>query len=188
MGFCPRVCTHKIWKESVTNWNLSLPRNVSQQSEKKSHGNLNVKSKINQKKFLSLQHTKSYGSRGLLNIKVSSYQHRDPYVKDKTVSWPSYLEHGNPHTWERQSLYWEVAQVKSLVTSTVGNNPTVQDMSNRMKTILLGCAFQDINPFRAKLLRENINISLHFMSFLHTNKTQVAEIPPQLRRRPAYST
>ena len=50
--------------------------------------------------------------------------------------------------------------------------------------ILLGI----INPLRAKLLRENINIYLHFMSFLHTNKTQVAEIPPGVRRRPAYST
>ena len=45
-----------------------------------------------------------------------------------------------------------------------------------------------INPLRAKLLRENINMYLHFMSFLHTNKTQVAEIPPGVRRRPAYST
>ena len=35
---------------------------------------------------------------------------------------------------------------------------------------------------------ENINIYLHFMSFLHINKTQVAEVPPGVRRRPAYST
>ena len=26
-----------------------------------------------------------------LNMKMSSYQYRDPYVKDKTVSWLSYL-------------------------------------------------------------------------------------------------
>ena len=26
-----------------------------------------------------------------LNIKMLSYQDRDPHVKDKTVSWPSYL-------------------------------------------------------------------------------------------------
>ena len=45
-----------------------------------------------------------------------------------------------------------------------------------------------INPLRAKFLRENINIYLHFMSFLHTNKTQVAEIPPRVRQGPAYST
>ena len=44
------------------------------------------------------------------------------------------------------------------------------------------------NPLRAKFLRENINIYLHFMSFLHTNKTQVAEIPPRVRQGPAYST
>ena len=45
-----------------------------------------------------------------------------------------------------------------------------------------------LNPLRAKFLRENINIYLHFMSFLHTNKTQVAEIPPRVRQGPAYST
>ena len=43
-----------------------------------------------------------------------------------------------------------------------------------------------LNPLRAKFLRENINISLHFMPSLHTNKTQVDEIPPRVRRRPAY--
>ena len=36
---------------------------------------------------------------GRLNIKMS-FQYRDPHVKDKTVS------RGNPHIWERQSLYW----------------------------------------------------------------------------------
>ena len=30
-------------------------------------------------------------TRGRLNIKMSSYQYRDPHVKDKTVSRPSYL-------------------------------------------------------------------------------------------------
>ena len=28
---------------------------------------------------------------GCLNIKMSSYQYKDPPVKDRTVSWPSYL-------------------------------------------------------------------------------------------------
>ena len=32
------------------------------------------------------------------------------WVKDKTVSL-FYLKNGNPHTWERQSLYWARAQV-----------------------------------------------------------------------------
>ena len=45
-----------------------------------------------------------------------------------------------------------------------------------------------INPLRAIFFRENINIYLHFMSFLHTNKTQVVEIPPRVRQEPAYST
>ena len=34
-------------------------------------------------------YTKDTG--GLLNIKMSSYQYRDPHVKNKTVSQPSYL-------------------------------------------------------------------------------------------------
>ena len=37
---------------------------------------------------------------------AGSYQYRDPHVKDKMASRPSYLEHGNPHTCERRSLYW----------------------------------------------------------------------------------
>ena len=47
-----------------------------------------------------------------------------------------------------------------------------------------------LNPLRAIFFRDNINIYmyLHFMSFLHTNKTQVVEIPPRVRQGPAYST
>ena len=40
-----------------------------------------------------------------------SYQFRDPNVEDKMASWPSYLEHGSPYTWERQPLYWDRTQV-----------------------------------------------------------------------------
>ena len=35
-------------------------------------------------------------TRGRLNIKMLSYQYRDPHVKDKTVLRPSYILHGNP--------------------------------------------------------------------------------------------
>ena len=52
---------------------------------------------------------------GRLNIKMSSYQYRDPHVKDKTVLRPSYLYHGNPHIWERRSLYWDGAQVPNSI-------------------------------------------------------------------------
>ena len=43
-------------------------------------------------------------------------------------------------------------------------------------------------PLRAKCFGGNINIYLHFMSFLHTNKTQVVESPPWVKQGPAYST
>ena len=45
-----------------------------------------------------------------------------------------------------------------------------------------------INPLRAIFFRENINIYLHFMSSLHTNKTHLAEIAPRVRQGPTYST
>ena len=45
--------------------------------------------------------------------------------------------------------------------------------------------FVRVNPLRAKFFRGNLNIYLHFMSFLHTNKTQVVEIPPRVRQGPA---
>ena len=44
------------------------------------------------------------------------------------------------------------------------------------------------SSLRAIFPRENINIYLHFMSFLHTTKIHVVEIPPRVRQGPAYST
>ena len=45
-----------------------------------------------------------------------------------------------------------------------------------------------VNPLRAKFFRGNINIYLHFVSFLHIDTTQVVEILPQVRQEPIYST
>ena len=63
-----------------------------------------------------------YGPGSHLNIKMSSYQYRDPHVKDKTVSRPSYLQHGNPHTWERRSLYWDGTQITSFKIKHTSKN------------------------------------------------------------------
>ena len=41
-----------------------------------------------------------------------------------------------------------------------------------------------INPLRAKFFRGNINIYLHFVSFLHIDTMQVVEILPQVRQEP----
>ena len=46
----------------------------------------------------------------------------------------------------------------------------------------------EINPLRVKFFRANINIHLHFVSFLHIDTTQVVEILPQIRQQPTYST
>ena len=46
----------------------------------------------------------------------------------------------------------------------------------------------DFNPLRAKCFRGNINIYLHFVSFLHIGTTQVVEILLQIRQESTYST
>ena len=45
-----------------------------------------------------------------------------------------------------------------------------------------------VNPLHAKFFTENINIYLHFVSFLHIDTTHVVEILPQIRQEPTYST
>ena len=45
-----------------------------------------------------------------------------------------------------------------------------------------------LNPLRSKFFRGNINIYLHFASFLQIYTGQVVEILPQIRREPTYST
>ena len=44
-----------------------------------------------------------------------------------------------------------------------------------------------INPLLAKFFWGNINIYLHFVSFLHIDTTQVVEILPQILQEPTYS-
>ena len=53
---------------------------------------------------------------------------------------------------------------------------------------LTGDNYMCLNPLHAKLFRGNINIYLHFVSFLHIDTTQVVEIFPQIRQEPTYST
>ena len=45
-----------------------------------------------------------------------------------------------------------------------------------------------INHLRANFFWGNINIYLHFVSFLHIDTGQVVEILPQIRQEPIYST
>ena len=49
-------------------------------------------------------------------------------------------------------------------------------------------SWEIFNPLRAKFFRWNINIYLHFVSFLHIDTTQVLEILLQVRPGPTYST
>ena len=51
-----------------------------------------------------------------LNIKMSSYQYWESHYQDKTVSQPSYLHNGNPHTW-KDRLYIEMGPWQLRVDS-----------------------------------------------------------------------
>ena len=70
-----------------------------------------------------------------LIIKMSSYQ----YYKDKTVSWPSYLYNGNPHTWEDR-LYIETGPRCQLMKSPCARS------SNDMMTARHGNVFRIAGP------------------------------------------
>ena len=52
----------------------------------------------------------------------------------------------------------------------------------------LSLTWINFNPLRAKFFRGNINLYLHFVSFLHVCTTQVVEILPQIRQETTYST
>ena len=49
---------------------------------------------------------------------------------------------------------------------------------NSLAPVIFG---SNINPLHAKFFRVNINMYLHFMSFLHIDRTQVLKILPQVR-------
>ena len=65
---------------------------------------------------------------GRANIKMSSYQCRDPHVKYKTASRPSYLLHGNHHTW-KDRLYVETRP--RLSANTILTRQWLQSYMNR---------------------------------------------------------
>ena len=56
----------------------------------------------------------------------------------------------------------------------------ISNMDIHISILDIRISIMDIHNYRvyALFFRENINIHLHFMSSLHTDKTQVVEIPP----------
>ena len=79
--------------------------------------------------------------------------------------------------------YLHLLRPGTPVLGVIFNKYLIFEFSTGNSFLLLG-----LNPLRAKFFRENINIYFHSMSFLHTNKTNVVEIPPRVRQGPAYST
>ena len=49
------------------------------------------------------------------------------------------------------------------------------------------CILAGLNPLHDKFFRGNINIYLHFVSFLYIDTTQVVEIFSQVRQEATYS-
>ena len=56
------------------------------------------------------------------------------------------------------------------------------------RPVLKELGMHNFNTLRAKFFRGNINIYLHFVTFLHIDTTQVVAILPQIRQEPTYST
>ena len=101
---------------------------------------------------------------------------------DKTATWSF-------PTFESNFKWSWVNDTQRICSYTVAEHENSL-MKNIIFFIFNSCQLNDscnLNPLRAKFFRENINICLHFLPFLHTNKTQVVEIPPRVRQGPAYS-
>ena len=89
---------------------------------------------------MSSQHCLWLGTRGPFNIKMSSYQYRDSLVKDKTVSRPSYLYHGNPIT-GKDGLYIETGpRIVALSLVTKWRAPLQYRVINNLNTLVC-CIF-----------------------------------------------
>ena len=99
---------------------------------------------------------------------------------------------GNPN--RQQGITWTNAdQVHWQIYVALGEMSLIQSnthylLNKQVSVYSVQFSLKSVNPLRAKFFRGNINLYLHFMSFLHTNKTQVVEIPPQVRQGPSYST
>ena len=87
------------------------------------------------------------------NIKISSYQYRKSYCRDKTVIRSSYLHNGISYTGKMASLYWT-------------NLPESTTMTCQIEEVVV-CCLSESNPINlchsrnslcAKFFREKINI------------------------------
>ena len=70
-------------------------------------------------------------------------------------------------------VHWGIWDGRTVTVWDIGksNRPQTTTKHNKVRTLcILGCKAQ-FNPLRAKFFRVNINIYLHFMPFIHTNKT-----------------
>ena len=81
-------------------------------------------------------------------------------------------------------ITWRQISLEMFKISILDINLEMIDLRLKVTSPMGQC----FNPLRAKFFGENINIYLHFMSFLHINKTQVIESPPWVKQGPACST
>ena len=89
--------------------------------------------------------------------------------------------------YQKVSRWMVVSQsVSQSVSVSVSQSVTLCRIN--MSMMSLSSAWEDFNPLSAKFSRENKNIYLHFMSFLHIDMTQLVEILPFERLGLAYFT
>ena len=79
------------------------------------------------------------------------------------------------------------ALVQIMAWRRSGDKPLSETVMVSLLTHICAARPQWVNLLRAEFFRENKNIYLHFMSFLHIDMIQVVEIIPQVRQEHTYS-
>ena len=89
----------------------------------------------------------------------------------------------------RDCLHWRLSMwhVVPPVTSKLASRRLSVNFS-QISWLLVIISSPNFKPLRSKFFRGNINMYLHFVSFLKIETTQVVEILPQIRQEPTNST
>ena len=117
----------------------------------------------------------------LNNSNLSSSSYQDVCIMEEScISFLIEQIHGIWHTIHPLATNLRVWPVYRYDLVELGTSQTVYYCILLFRSVWL------VNPLRAKFLRWNINLYLHFISLPHIDMTQVLKILPQVRPGPTY--
>ena len=131
---------------------------------------------ISQKMFMHLIHNWRYIS----IITTTSPKGQWVYLANVRKPW---------HTWTQDPPKPSIQHTDDLTQVCSISILNVQEIPQTCTKLPLKWKLWEshLNPLHAKFFRGNINIYLHFVSFIHIDMTQVLTILPQVREGPTYS-